>query len=441
MSAPQAIRATRTGPAFALLATIQMTLICGITVISVPLPAVQSELGLNQGQLALISSAYGLSFGGLLLLGGRLADLCGPRRLFLSGVILFGVTSAAAAIALDFWPLLFARFAQGIGAAMTAPAAMALVTRLFPEPVKRSRVLATWGALSGIGAILGTLVSGVVAEWVSWRWTFVALVGIAGTVLSLSRRLLPADQLIVRGRIDVPGAILATGGLTTLSYGLLEGAVAAVAIGALLLAAFVLVESRVSAPLIPLSFLVSRSRALALTAIVCASAGMATSLFFLSLHLQQERDLSPLQTSAVFLPYGVVLIATGMVAGRLLHRWGPHVLLVAGLITAAVGLTLIASFEDTLLTAGLVVLALGTGLTFAAATVTVMADVPGEQAGLAGGIANTAMEVGPTAGLAALVTVSSTSSGGYGFALGTAAGAFGIAALAAIALLRPRIRR
>lgn len=441
MSVLQANPVIRTRLAFALLAAVQMTLISGITVVNVALPVVQRELDLTDGRLALITSAYGLSFSGLLLLGGRLADLHGRRRLLGSGVAVFGAASALSAVAPDFWTLLLARFAQGVGAAMAAPAAIAMLSLICPDPARRSRMLAVWGGLSGIGAILGTLLSGVVSQWMSWRWTFVVLVAVAGTVLAAMPRLLPADGPASDRRLDVPGAVLATGGLTTFSYGLLEDATVILLVGVLLLAGFLLVESRVAAPLVPLPFFASRQRAVALAAIVLGSAGMATSFFFLALHLQQDRGLSPLQTTAVFLPYGVVLIATGATAGRLAVRYGAHALLVAGLSVATVGLALLATFDAVLLGLALLVLPLGIGLTFSAATVTVMADAPHEQAGLAGGMVNTAMEVGPTAGLAVLVAAASAHAGGYGFALAAAAVVFAGTALLAVMLLRPRIRK
>ncbi|WP_433359283.1 MFS transporter [Streptosporangium sp. CA-115845] len=432
---------TRTGPAFVLLGAVQILLICGITVISVALPAVQYELGLDRGELALVSSAYGLSFSGLLLLGGRLADLYGRRRLFLLGLGLFGCASAAALLAPGFGPLVLARFAQGIGAALAAPAAMALLPALFPGPSRRARALAAWGGLSGVGAVLGMFLSGVIAQWASWRWAFAVLVAASLLALAAALRLLPSDGPVRRGLLDVLGALLAAGGLSMLSYGLLGGSVARIALGALLLIVFALVESRAAAPLVPLSFFASRPRAVALAAIVLASAGMAGSMFFLSLHLQQDRGLSPLRTLAILLPYGLVLIATGAVAGRLSARYGPRVLLVVGLFVATVGLALVSALDGGLLAAGLLVLPLGVGLTFAGATVTVVDDVPERQAGLAGGVVNTAMEVGPTTGLAALVVVASGHAGGYGFALGAAACTFALAALLAAALLRPHIRR
>jgi MFS family permease len=428
-----------TAPAFALLGTVQIVLISGITVVSVALPAIQDELRLSGGDLALVSTAYGLAFSGLLLLGGRLADLYGRRRVFMLGLGLFGVSSAAAALAPGLALLLTARFAQGIGAALAAPSAMALLGVLFPDPHRRARATAVWGGLAGIGATGGMLLSGVFAEWASWRWAFGVPVIATALAIVAAPRLLPADRPVRRARIDVLGAALVTAGLSTLSYGLVESSYGPLIGGVVLLLTFMIVESRTAAPLVPPAFFAAPRRAVALAAIVLGSAGMATSFFFLSLHLQQVRSLSPLLTSAAFLPYGAVLIGTSAVAGRLLGRFGIRIVLTTGLIMAAAGLALVGRFDGALL-AGLLVLPLGIGLTFAGATVAAVADVPDDQAGLAGGVVNTAMEIGPTLGLAVLVSLAAVQAGdttsGYGFALGIAAVAFILIAPIAALLLR-----
>ncbi|MFD1547157.1 MFS transporter [Nonomuraea guangzhouensis] len=427
-----------TAPAFALLGSVQIMLISGITVVSVALPAIQDELRLSGGDLALISTAYGLAFSGLLLLGGRLADLYGRRRVFMLGLGLFGVASAGAALAPGLGLLLTARFAQGIGAALVAPSAMALLGVLFPDPHRRARATAVWGGLAGIGATGGMLLSGVFAEWASWRWAFGVPVIATALVIVAAPRLLPADRPVRRTRIDILGAVLVTAGLSTLSYGLVESSYGPLIGGAVLLLAFLIVESRTAAPLVRPAFFAVPRRAVALAAIVLGSSGMATSFFFLSLHLQQVRGLSPLLTSAAFLPYGAVLIGTGAVAGRLLARFGVRIVLTTGLITAAAGLVLVGRFDGALI-AGLLVLPLGIALTFAGATVAAVTDVPDEQAGLAGGVVNTAMEVGPTLGLSALVSLAGGTTSGYGFALGIAAVAFILMApIAALLLRNPR---
>ena len=582
--------------AFLLLGAMQFALIAAISVVVAALPSVQADFAVGRGDLALVTAGYGLAFAGLLLLGGRLADWLGPRRVFVWGVLLFGAASAAAAFAPAFALLLLARFAQGCGAALAAPAALALVPVVYPDPARRARALAVWGGLSGGGAAAGLLLSGVIVTWLSWRWAFglpalaAAVVGLAAPRLlsrgmrasggSVSRDLdipedargdpsneggpgsdrsgescgrrsssgaipkapgagdrprraerassevtadldtspepccvasagrssadldtshqprrparecagaadeahrpaqargsIPTDPGIAarargglageRGGIDVAGGILAASGLTALSCGLVATETrgwltAAVLIpllaAAVLLSAFVRVESRVPAPLLPLSFLASRRRAVALLATVLSSGGMASSAFFLALYLQQVRGFSPLHTSAAFLPYALIPLI-GPVAARLVPRLGPAGVTGLGLGVAGVGLALLARLTPTtayapLVLMALVIYAIGVGHAFSGATVAALEDAPAHQAGLAGGVLNTAMELGPTVGLALLLSLAALRTarlsaeahdaatavtGGYAFALGAAAIAYVVVAALCVFALR-----
>ena len=443
----------------------QFVLIAAITVVVAALPAVQAEFGVGQGELALVMAGYGLAFGGLLLLGGRVADWFGQRRAFVWGVLSFGAASAGAAAAPGFVWLLLARFAQGVGAALAAPAALALVPSVYADPVSRARALAIWGGVSGGGAAGGLVLSGVLVTWLSWRWAFGIPAVAALLVLLAAPRLLPRGPAPARGDVDVLGGILAASGLSALGFGLFAtethgwraGEVfGPLVAGAVLLAAFVRVEARAPAPLLPLPFLASRRRAAALLVILLGSAGMASSAFFLSLYLQQVRDFSPLRTGAALLPYALVPLV-GVLAARLVRRVGPAGLCGLGLGVAGVGHGLLARLApDTpyapLILAGLVVFALGAGHAFSGATVAALEDAPPHQAGLAGGVLNTAMEVGPTLGLALLLSLSALRTtrltesggdvaaavtGGYAYALGVAAVAYLLAAvLCGLALRR-----
>ena len=180
--------------AFPLLATVQVTLIATITAITVALPAIERDLHVDDAEMVLVSSAYGLAFGGLLLLGGRLADAWGRRRVFITGVVIFGLASVAAGLAPLVGILLIARFAQGIGAALAAPAAMALVGVVFPDPRRRGRAMAVWGVLSTARATAGTVLSGVVTAWMSWRWVFLAPVVMSTVAVPAAAGLFPADH-------------------------------------------------------------------------------------------------------------------------------------------------------------------------------------------------------------------------------------------------------
>lgn len=430
--------------AFGLLAGMQLVLIAGISVILVALPAVGREFGVGRSGLALVTTAYGLAFGGLLMLGGRLADLAGHRRTFLAGVLVFGAGSVAAAAAPGFGWLVAARFGQGIGAALVAPAALALLGAIFPEPAKRARMLAIWGGVNGIGATLGLLLSGLVVTYVSWRWSFALPAAVAVVVAASGRRVLPVPPRPEQpGRLDVLSAVLITLGISVLSYGFLQAGerpwtapvvYATIAAGAAVLVAFFVRESRSADPLLPPALLAARRRATGVLGIFLMAGGMATTLFLLSLFFQQERGLSPLQTSAAFLPYGLVQVGSGLVAGRLVGRFGSRAVTTTGLLLVAGALLLIGTGVPPALYAGLPAFAVASALVFAGSMVAAVDDVPAAQAGVAGGVVNTAMETGPTVGLAVLISLG-------GLAFHVAAVAFLVTAvLAAITLRRPEGR-
>ncbi len=439
-------------PAFVLLATVQTTLIFTITVISVPLPVIGREWGLGQSSLVLLSAAYGLSFSGLLLFGGRLADRYGGRRVLTVGLVIFAAASMVAALAPGSAALTAARFAQGVGAALVAPAAVAVLRRVFPDPVSHGRAMATWGGLSVLGATLGSLLSGIVATWLSWRWMLAVPLLIAAVAAVAAPRLLPADTRYGRATLDLPGALLATTGITLLSFGLVvtgehvwtsATVLAPLASGLVLLGAFVAVELRSTDPLLPMSFLADLRRVTALLVIALSAAGTAIVSLLLVLYLQQIRNWTPLRTSMAFLPYAVVLVVIGRLSGRLIARWGAQRVTSAGLALAAGGLLLLAGLEPQTgyglgLLPGLVLLPAGVALSFSAGSMLAVADVRPRQAGLAGGVLNTAMEVGPTAGLALLTALAAARTariapGGAGLPDATTSGyawAFGAAGLA-----------
>jgi MFS family permease len=406
---------------FALLGTVQVTLIFTITLIGIPLPAIGAELGLDGSELVVTSAAYGLAFSGLLLFGGRLADRYGGRPVFVSGLVIFAAASAIAPAAVGFGTLATSRFCAGIGAALVAPAAMVLLRALFPEPAEYSRAMATWGGLSVLGGIAGIVLSGAVAAVVSWRWMFTVPVLVAGLALLLARRLPSTGRPCRRVGLDTAGAVLATCGLTLLSVGLVMSgnhAWSSVLVGApigcglALLVAFGAVQARGRDPLLPPAFLTDRRRAAALVIIGLSAAATAAVCLFLALYLQQVRGWSPAATSMAFVPYALALIATGRVAGRLVERLGAASTVVAGLAVTACGLFLLARLDPhapyvTGLLPGLLALPVGIALTLAAATVLAVADVPAPRMGLAAGTMNTALELGPTVGLALLSALAS----------------------------------
>ncbi|MGW4161671.1 MFS transporter [Streptomyces sp. NPDC004788] len=422
------ITATRTTPTpaagFALLGAVQMTLIFTLASLAVPLPRIGSELGLDRAELILLSAAYGLTFAGLLLFGGRLADRHGGRRALTAGLLVFGAASALAPLTSGYGTLLAARFGQGLGAALVAPAAMAVLRALYPAPAAYGRAMATWGGLSVLGATAGNLLSGVISAVASWRWSFAVPVAVAAAALVLGPRLLPptAGGGPRRG-LDLPGALLATAGITLASYGLVltdarAWTSAAVLVplltGIVLLAGFALVERRAADPLLPPAFLRDRRRGIGLAAVSLTASGTAGVFVLLSLGLQRGRGWSALLTSGAFVPFAVALLVAGRAAGPLIGRYGAGRATAAGPAAAAVGLALLAAtgLDPAVpyaygLLPGLLLLAAGGAVAFAGAGVLATDGVPPERAGLAGGVLNTAMELGPTVVFAAVLTLGS----------------------------------
>ncbi|MEU9961123.1 MFS transporter [Streptomyces sp. NPDC050982] len=437
--------------AFVLLGGVQVTLIFTLAAVAVPLPGIGVEFGVRREELILLSAAYGLTFAGLLLFGGRLADRYGGRRALTAGLLVFGVASVAAPLAPGYDALLAARFAQGAGAALIAPAAMAVLRTVFPSPAAYGGAMATWGGLSILGATAGNLLSGVISALLSWRWAFAVPLAVTVAALALAPRVLPAATgphsgmsrpgHPARPRLDLPGALLATAGLASASYGLVltdawswtSGRVLGPLVaGVVLLALFVWVERRAPDPLLPPRFLLDRRRALGLAATALTAAGTATVFVLFSLHLQDERGWSALRTSTAFVPFAVALLASSRVAGRLIGRRGAPIVTGAGLAVGAVGLVLLAllGMNDTVpyaygLLPGFVLLATGVAASFAGAAVLATDRVPVERTGLAGGVHNTAMETGPTVVFALVLGV-----GGDAASLAVTAVLFGTAALA-----------
>ncbi|WP_103535273.1 MFS transporter [Streptomyces sp. SM11] len=452
---------TPAGLAFVMLAVVQSTLIFTITLIAVPLPEIGREFGLGTADLVLVNAAYGLPYSGLLLFGGRLADRFGGRPMFVLGLVLFGLASAAAAWAPSYEALVAVRFSQGIGAALTAPAALAVLRAVFRDPAAFGRAMASWGGVSVLGAAFGTLASGTVTTWLSWRWMFAVPVLVSALALLMVRSLLPtepADDSAARPGLDPVGALLATLGISVGSYGLILSGehswssprvLVPIAAGAVLMVLFLLVERRVRDPLLPPGFTVEPRRLVGLVGILLAAAGTGLVTFLLSLYLQQQRDWSALATTGAFVPFTLALIVANRLAGRAVGRYGAGAVTIAGLATGAVGLALLTGIgPDTSFALGLmpgvVLLAAGTSFVFSGSAVLTTIGVPAHRAGLAGGVMNTAMELGPTVGLAALMAVAATRAEvvvGYAWAFGAGAAVYLAAALAAAAVVSGRGRR
>jgi EmrB/QacA subfamily drug resistance transporter len=411
--------ARRRWAALIVLAAAQFMVFLDETVVNVALPSIKADLGFTQPALAWVVNAYMLAFGGLLLLGGRIADLYGRRRIFLAGTAIFGLASLLDGLAMSPGQLVAARAFQGVGAALATPAALALVTSLFRPGAERVRALSIWGALSGLGFAVGILLGGIITDLASWRWVFLINVPIAIASLGVVPRFITESRSTTRPRFDLPGALTLTGGMSTLVYAFLNAASVGwgaaqtqllLAVALALLAAFGVVETKASAPLIALSVLRDR-RTLVPNAVQFLLGGsLISSFFLLTLYLQQVLGYTPLQAGISYLPLAAGVATATALANRWVPTQGPRRLAAAGLASAAAGLLILAhapalgSYLPNVLPA-LILLGVGAGFAFVSITNAALATVAETVAGLASALLSTAVMLGGSVGLAVLATV------------------------------------
>ncbi|MDF5755081.1 DHA2 family efflux MFS transporter permease subunit [Spongiactinospora sp. TRM90649] len=422
----------------------QFILVLDDTVVNVALPSIRDELGFSSSGLPWVVNAYFLAFGGLLLLCGRMADLLGRRRVFLIGMALFGVASLACGLAQEAWQLVIGRFVQGAGAAMAGPAAMSMITLLYPGPEERARALGVWGGVAALGGTSGLVLSGVLTDLVSWRGIFLINLPVVAMVLVLLPRLIPESRAPGRRRLDVPGAVLVTGTAVALVYALLRSAetgwgdpivIGVVVLSAALAVAFLVAESRTAAPLVPRSFLASRTRAVANGATLLFSLAMYAMSFLLMIQVQTALGYSPLLAGVAYLPYGAGILAGMWLSSRISLRIGTRrALLLAFLVNIAGLLTLSGvaagdSYAAHVLP-GLLILSLGNGLSLPVMAAAAVDGTTAEDAGLGSALFTSVQQIGGAVGVAALATM--------GFSGGLTAGAACVALGAVlIAVLLP----
>lgn len=411
--------------ALALLCAAQFVLILDITVVNVALPSIQADLDIGLADLSWVLTAYTLAFGGLILLGGRAGDLFGRRRVFLLGLVVFTTASFGAALATGPALLIAARAAQGVGAAMLSPSALALVTTTFAEGPLRTRALAVWAAVGASGGAVGVLLGGLLTELLGWRAIFLVNVpvGVAITVGVL--RLVPAVRPVGRGRLDPVGALLATASLVALSYGLAEAgeagwtaasALVPLGLAAAGLAAFVAVERRVTDPLVPLGVFRRRATSTALVLMVLGMGPVFSGFYLSSLYLQQVLGHSALRTGVEFLPVAVSIVAAAHAGGTLLSRVGAKPVVATGLGVAAAGGLLLGRVgaDGSYLTdvlPGFLLLGTGGGLAAAGVVVTAMSGAGERDAGLVSGLTSTAHELSIALILPVLATLAAAGAG------------------------------
>ncbi|WP_446465248.1 MFS transporter [Streptomyces sp. BRA346] len=388
-------------------------------VVNVALPSIRDDLGFGAAGLAWVVNAYFLAFGGLLLLFGRMADLLGRRRVFLTGVALFGAASLVCGLAQEPWQLVAGRFVQGGGAAMASPAALALIALLFPGTEERTKAFGIWGGIAALGGTTGLVISGALTGLASWRWIFLINLPVAVAAVALLPYLVPESRAGRAARLDLPGAVLGTGALVSLVYGLLRigesgwrdtGAVAPLALAVLLAVAFVAAEARTAEPLVPLSFLSLRFRAVAQGATLLFSAAMYAMAFLLMVHLQTVLGYRPLTAGLAYLPYGAGVLTGMWLSSRAVMRLGVRPALVLAFLISAAGLLLLSGVapDDGYASGvlpGMLVTSLGCGLSLPALTVAALEGTTEENAGLGSAVLSSVQQVGGAVGVAVLVAL------------------------------------
>ncbi len=402
----------------------QFMVILDVSIVNVALPSIRESLKFSSADLQWVVTAYTLTFGGLLLLGGRLADIFGRRRLFLVGLVIFTGASLLGGFANEQGTLIAARAVQGVGGAVLAPATLTIITVTFTDPARRARAFGVWSAVAAGGGAAGALFGGVLTEYLSWRWIlFVNVpVGIAAFILA---RFTIRESIAAAPRrtLDVAGAVTVTAGLITLVYAIVRTdtypwlsahTLGMLAVSAVCFGAFAVIESRVATdPLVPLRLFTSRALTGSNLAMFCFGASMFAMWFFLTLYLQGVLGLSPLQTGLAFVPQTAAIAAGATLAGRVAPRFGPRNVIVVGAVLASVGLywlsmmTAQSTYWSGAFGGGLVC-TFGMGLAFTPIAMAATGGVRPADAGLASGLVNTSRQVGASLGLALLATLAAT---------------------------------
>jgi EmrB/QacA subfamily drug resistance transporter len=443
------IHPSRRSPALAIIVICQLMLILDATVMNVALPRIQQGLGFSPTSLAWVLNSYTLTFGGLLLLGGRAGDIFGRRRLFIVGLAVFTAASLAGGFATTPALLIAARVLQGIGAAMAGPSTIALITTTYTEPRARIRALALLSAVATGGFAIGLILGGVLTELASWRWVLFINVPFGLAAVLLAPRFIREPERHP-ARLDLPGAILGTAGIAALVFGFVRAAshgwaqvwtIAPMAAGVALLAAFIAVEARTPQPLMPLRLFAHRNRAAGYLAFLLGPAGMMSMFFFLTQFLQTVRGFGALATGFAFLPMAVGMFSMTRVIPRALPRFGPRPLAVTGNVLMIAGLVLLTRLTPETaywpqVFVAMLIMGVGGGLGFSPLMPTIMGSVPPKDTGIAGGVVQTMQQTGATLGLAVLVTVFGTAYRHTGSLVPAMTSAFGFScAFAAAALL------
>jgi EmrB/QacA subfamily drug resistance transporter len=419
----------------------ELMIVLDTTVVNVALPSIRESLGFSEASLVWVVNAYMLTYGGFLLLGGRLGDYFGHRRLFLHGIALFTAASLVCGFANSQWLLVTARAVQGLGGAVVSAIALSLIIDLFTEEGERAKAMGVYGFVCAAGGSIGVLAGGVLTSALSWHWVFLVNIPIGIAVYLLCRALIRHLPGKAEGRLDFAGAATVTASSTLAVYGIVNGNLPLLAAAAVLLAVFLLIEARVAAPLMPLRFW--RIRSMTVASIVGAlwAASMFAWFFISALHMQQTLGYTPMQIGLAFLPSNLIMAAFSLgLSAKIVMRYGNRLPLAVGLALAALGLALLAaapaqgsSFALHILPC-MILLGIGCGMALNPILLVAMSEVAPSESGLASGVVNTAFMMGGALGLAALATLAEASGFRAAFIAATLFAA--VAAILSAALLR-----
>jgi EmrB/QacA subfamily drug resistance transporter len=413
--------------ALAVIAVSQLLIVLDATIVNIALPTAQADLGISDANRQWMITAYTLAFGGLLLLGGRIADFTGRKRAFIIGLLGFAAASALGGLAQNAGTLFAARALQGAFGALMAPAALSLLTVTFTEAKERARAFGVYGAIAGGGGAIGLLMGGVLTEYASWRWTLLVSTPIAIVAAVAAFRFVGESRAEGNTRYDIPGALTSTGGLVALVYGFTKAASdgwdSATTIGflvaaAVLLAAFIVIELRSAHPLLPMRVILDRNRGGSYLSALLLGAGMFGVFLFLTYYLQLTLGYSALETGVAFLPFTFGIIAGAGFSAQMLTRVGPRVLMFAGLLLSAAGMLLLTrigldtGFWTHVFPAELVI-SFGIGVVFGPMSNTALVGVADHDAGVASALINTTQQIGGSLGTALLNTIFTSAVAGY----------------------------
>jgi EmrB/QacA subfamily drug resistance transporter len=400
-----------------------LMIVLDVTIVGVALPSIREDLGFSEESLAWVVNAYLLTFGGFLLLGGRLGDLFGHRRLFLAGIALFTAASVTCGLATSQGVLVAARAVQGVGGAVVSAVALSLIITLFTEPAERAKAMGVFGFVASGGGSIGVLLGGVLTDTLDWHWIFLVNVPVGAAVVVLTLVLIPSGAGHATGRIDIAGAVTVTAASMVAVYAIVNGndvgwtsarTLGLLGLSAGLLALFVWIESRTREPLVPLTLVRLRNLRTANVVGILWAAAMFAWFFLSALYLQLVLGYSPLEVGLAFLPGNLIMGVLSLgISAKLVMRFGIRAPLAVGLGMAALGLVLFArapvdgSFAVDVLP-GMILLGAGAGIAFNPVLLAAMSDVRPEEAGLASGVVNTSFMMGGALGLAVLASIAAS---------------------------------